>query len=175
VPNPIFDESGNFVLVPSLLGIKVINITTNSVSRIIGQPENTERFLALALWQGLPKKVSVCMCAWEDMCSDCAWRGLWPARHRAVAGPAKEGAQVDVHSCVAAHVWVHVCAHVCVAAHVWVHADGAACGRACQKMCASVWCMCVRMFAHVCMGAGVRGPGGASGLPCSGGAALTVS
>lgn len=56
VPNPIFDESGNFVLVPSLLGIKVINITTNSVSRIIGQPENTERFLALALWQGLPKK-----------------------------------------------------------------------------------------------------------------------
>lgn len=57
VPNPIFDESGNFVLVPSLLGIKVINITTNSVSRIIGQPENTERFLALALWQGLPKKV----------------------------------------------------------------------------------------------------------------------
>jgi peptidylprolyl isomerase domain and WD repeat-containing protein 1 len=53
----VLDESGNFLLVPSLLGIKVINIATNSVSRIIGQPENTERFLAIALWQGLPKKV----------------------------------------------------------------------------------------------------------------------
>jgi hypothetical protein len=53
----VLDESGNFLLVPSLLGIKVINITTNSVSRIIGQPENTERFMAIALWQGLPKKV----------------------------------------------------------------------------------------------------------------------
>lgn len=61
VANPIFDESGNFVLVPSLLGIKVINITTNSVARIIGQPENTERFLAIALWQGLPKKVRMCV------------------------------------------------------------------------------------------------------------------
>jgi hypothetical protein len=30
------------------------------VARIIGQPENTERFLAIALWQGLPKKVRVC-------------------------------------------------------------------------------------------------------------------
>lgn len=60
VPNPIFDESGNFLLVPSLLGIKVVNITTNSVSRIIGQPENTERFLTIALWQGLPKKVGGC-------------------------------------------------------------------------------------------------------------------
>jgi len=57
VSNPIFDETGNFLLVPCLLGIKVINIATNSVSRIIGQPENTERFMAIALWQGLPKKV----------------------------------------------------------------------------------------------------------------------
>jgi peptidylprolyl isomerase domain and WD repeat-containing protein 1 len=66
VPNPLFDESGNFLLVPSLLGIKVINITTNSVSRIIGQPENTERFLAIALWQGLPKKVGECCGAAGD-------------------------------------------------------------------------------------------------------------
>eukprot|EP00879_Flechtneria_rotunda_P012987 GHRR01013561.1.p1 GENE.GHRR01013561.1~~GHRR01013561.1.p1 ORF type:complete len:310 (+),score=84.43 GHRR01013561.1:4033-4962(+) len=54
--NAVFDESGNFILVPTLLGIKVINLTTNAVSRMIGKPENTERFLRIALWQGLPKK-----------------------------------------------------------------------------------------------------------------------
>eukprot|EP00879_Flechtneria_rotunda_P014073 GHRR01014703.1.p1 GENE.GHRR01014703.1~~GHRR01014703.1.p1 ORF type:complete len:275 (+),score=76.87 GHRR01014703.1:1677-2501(+) len=55
--NAVFDESGNFILVPTLLGIKVINLTTSAVSRMIGKPENTERFLRIALWQGLPKKV----------------------------------------------------------------------------------------------------------------------
>ncbi|KAK9828550.1 hypothetical protein WJX72_000712 [[Myrmecia] bisecta] len=56
VPNAVFDESGNFVLYPTLLGIKVVNLVTNRVARIIGKVENTERFLRIALYQGVPKK-----------------------------------------------------------------------------------------------------------------------
>ncbi|WIA40575.1 hypothetical protein OEZ86_013916 [Tetradesmus obliquus] len=55
-PNVLFDESGHFLLLPSLLGIKVINLATNALPRLLGKPENTERFLRIALWQGLNKK-----------------------------------------------------------------------------------------------------------------------
>ncbi|BBN19375.1 peptidyl-prolyl cis-trans isomerase B (cyclophilin B) [Marchantia polymorpha subsp. ruderalis] len=51
-PNAIFDESGNFVLYSTLLGIKVVNLYSNNVARIIGKVENTERFLRIALYQG---------------------------------------------------------------------------------------------------------------------------
>ncbi|GIL83353.1 hypothetical protein Vretimale_11294 [Volvox reticuliferus] len=51
-PNAIFDESGNFLLYATLLGIKVVNLVTNKVVRILGKVENTERFLTLALYQG---------------------------------------------------------------------------------------------------------------------------
>lgn len=49
--NIVFDESGNFVLYATMLGIKVLNLHTNRCSRIVGKPENT-RFLHLALYQG---------------------------------------------------------------------------------------------------------------------------
>jgi hypothetical protein len=71
-PNAVFDESGNFLLVPSLFGIKVINLTTNSVSRLLGKAENTERFLRIALWQGMPKKVSgeaLLYIRWQQLCT----------------------------------------------------------------------------------------------------------
>ncbi|DBA81879.1 TPA: hypothetical protein ACH3X1_007594 [Trebouxia sp. C0004] len=55
-PNAIFDESGNFIIYATLLGIKVVNLVTNRVSRILGKVENTERFLRLALYQGIPKQ-----------------------------------------------------------------------------------------------------------------------
>jgi len=45
-----FDESGNFLLVPTMIGIKVINLVTNRLARLIGKPENM-RFLQLALFQ----------------------------------------------------------------------------------------------------------------------------
>ena len=45
-----FDESGNFLLVPTMIGIKVINLVTNKLARLIGKPENM-RFLQLALFQ----------------------------------------------------------------------------------------------------------------------------
>lgn len=52
MPNVIFDESGNFVLYATLLGIKVVNLVANRVARVIGQGEANERFLSIALFQG---------------------------------------------------------------------------------------------------------------------------
>ncbi|KAG2431728.1 hypothetical protein HXX76_009224 [Chlamydomonas incerta] len=51
-PNAVFDESGNFLLYATLLGVKVVNLTTNKVVRMLGKVENSERFLTLALYQG---------------------------------------------------------------------------------------------------------------------------
>ncbi|KAI8893836.1 hypothetical protein BC833DRAFT_607054 [Globomyces pollinis-pini] len=55
--NAVFDESGYFLLYPTLLGIKVLNIYTNQVSHLIGKGE-TNRFMNLVLYQGAPKKKS---------------------------------------------------------------------------------------------------------------------
>eukprot|EP00954_Amorphochlora_amoebiformis_P006728 525714-Amorphochlora_amoeboformis.AAC.1 len=48
---------------PTLIGIKLINLHTNTMSNLLGQVENTERFLGLALFQGIPaesgEKVSI--------------------------------------------------------------------------------------------------------------------
>mmetsp|Transcript_19721 Transcript_19721/g.29467 ORF Transcript_19721/g.29467 Transcript_19721/m.29467 type:complete len:649 (+) Transcript_19721:48-1994(+) len=52
--NVVFDNSGNFIIYPTLLGIKVINLRTNVLSSLLGMVENTERFLGLALFQGIP-------------------------------------------------------------------------------------------------------------------------
>ena len=49
--NVIFDESGHFIIYPTIMGIKIINSKTNKLSRIIGQPENI-RFFCLSLFQG---------------------------------------------------------------------------------------------------------------------------
>ncbi|EJD50595.1 hypothetical protein AURDEDRAFT_135422 [Auricularia subglabra TFB-10046 SS5] len=51
----VWDESGNFVVYPTLLGIKVVNIVTNRVVRLLGKDETT-RFLDLSLYQGAPAK-----------------------------------------------------------------------------------------------------------------------
>ena len=56
--NVIFDESGHFILFPTLLGVKVINIATNRLVRVLGRVENTERFLSIAMFQGVPTKNS---------------------------------------------------------------------------------------------------------------------
>lgn len=36
--------------------VQVVNLVTNRVSRILGKVENTERFLRVALYQGIPKQ-----------------------------------------------------------------------------------------------------------------------
>lgn len=68
--NAVWDESGNFILYPNLLGIKgvnglslffvrelmecaVVNVTTNKVVRLLGKDE-TARWLNLSLYQGAP-------------------------------------------------------------------------------------------------------------------------
>jgi len=55
VSHLIFDESGHFLLYPTLLGVKVINLVNNRLVRTIGKPENL-RMLHLALFQGKVKK-----------------------------------------------------------------------------------------------------------------------
>jgi len=51
-PNAAFDDSGNFLLYPTLLGIKVVNLVTNRVVKMVGKVESSERFLRVALHQG---------------------------------------------------------------------------------------------------------------------------
>ncbi|KAF9463062.1 hypothetical protein BDZ94DRAFT_1259976 [Collybia nuda] len=55
--NAVWDESGSFILYPSLLGIKVLNIVTNRIVRLLGKDE-VVRFLNLSLYQGTPAKKS---------------------------------------------------------------------------------------------------------------------
>ncbi|XP_003740883.1 peptidylprolyl isomerase domain and WD repeat-containing protein 1 [Galendromus occidentalis] len=51
--NIVFDDSGNFLLYPTLLGVKVVNLVTNKCVRILGKCESL-RPLAIALYQGIP-------------------------------------------------------------------------------------------------------------------------
>jgi peptidylprolyl isomerase domain and WD repeat-containing protein 1 len=54
--NAVFDESGDFLLVPSLMGIKVVDLTTLSVTRVLGRNESGLRAVRITLYQGTPKK-----------------------------------------------------------------------------------------------------------------------
>ncbi|KAJ7212087.1 hypothetical protein GGX14DRAFT_621669 [Mycena pura] len=56
--NAIWDESGAFILYPSLLGIKVVNTVTNRVVRLLGKDE-TVRWMNLSLYQGAPAKKGI--------------------------------------------------------------------------------------------------------------------
>lgn len=47
----VFDQSGNFLLYGTMLGVKVVNLVTNRVALWLGKAENI-RFLQLALCQG---------------------------------------------------------------------------------------------------------------------------
>lgn len=48
--NLTFDESGYFLLYPTMLGIKVVNVYTHRCVRMIGKPENL-RALKIAIYQ----------------------------------------------------------------------------------------------------------------------------
>ncbi|KAL9645210.1 hypothetical protein ABK040_002411 [Willaertia magna] len=50
--NVIFDESGMYILYPTLFGIKIRNILTDQIDRLLGKVESTERFMHIALFQG---------------------------------------------------------------------------------------------------------------------------
>ncbi|EIW81070.1 hypothetical protein CONPUDRAFT_165295 [Coniophora puteana RWD-64-598 SS2] len=53
--NAVWDESGAFVLYPTLLGVKVVNTVTNRVVRLLGKDEAV-RWLWLTVYQGAPAK-----------------------------------------------------------------------------------------------------------------------
>jgi len=50
--NVIFDESANFVIYATMIGIKVVNLYTNKAVVLLGKPETNNRFLFLDLYQG---------------------------------------------------------------------------------------------------------------------------
>ncbi|ODA79614.1 hypothetical protein RJ55_05208 [Drechmeria coniospora] len=56
--NIIFDESGNFIVYGSMLGIKVLNVYTNKVVKVYGKDENL-RAVHLGMYQGQPQKKGV--------------------------------------------------------------------------------------------------------------------
>ena len=55
-PNAVFDESGNFLMYATALGIKVVNLVTNRLAAVLGRVENTERFVRLALWRRVRRR-----------------------------------------------------------------------------------------------------------------------
>lgn len=56
--NVIFDESGNFIIYGSMLGIKVLNTYTNQVVKVYGKDENF-RAVNIAIYQGQPQKKGI--------------------------------------------------------------------------------------------------------------------
>ncbi len=50
--NAVFDESGNFLIYSTLAGIKVVNIATNKLARVLGKTEASERFTCISIFQG---------------------------------------------------------------------------------------------------------------------------
>jgi peptidylprolyl isomerase domain and WD repeat-containing protein 1 len=52
--NLCFDESGHFLVFGSLKGVKIVNLYTNKVVKTVGCAESAERFLNVALYQGIP-------------------------------------------------------------------------------------------------------------------------
>lgn len=56
--NVIFDESGNFIMYGTMVGIKVLNTYTNQVVKVYAKDENM-RAVNLAIYQGQPQKKGV--------------------------------------------------------------------------------------------------------------------
>ncbi|CCG80831.1 putative Peptidyl-prolyl cis-trans isomerase [Taphrina deformans PYCC 5710] len=54
--NVLFDESGLFLLYPTMLGVKVVNTHSNVCVKVYGRDEKL-RILHLSLYQGAPKRV----------------------------------------------------------------------------------------------------------------------
>lgn len=52
-----FDETGEYIYYPSILGIKMIELHTDKLVRILGKNENAERFLLINLFQGKSQRV----------------------------------------------------------------------------------------------------------------------
>lgn len=53
--NLSFDETGYFLIYATLVGVKVLNTLSNRVVRVLGKDEVGERFLSVAVYQGVPR------------------------------------------------------------------------------------------------------------------------
>lgn len=58
--NIVFDISGHFILYPTMLGVKVVNIETNRCAKILGKGDNI-RSLHISLFQGRIKKTKAAL------------------------------------------------------------------------------------------------------------------
>ena len=63
--NIAFDKSGNFIAFAGLAGIKVVNIVTDKVVRVLGRPENLRFLQVLDLFQR--SCLQVCTMLWDLM------------------------------------------------------------------------------------------------------------
>ena len=54
VSNVVWDDSDTHIVYATLLGVKVLNVHTNTLVKVLGKVESTERFTTLALYQGTP-------------------------------------------------------------------------------------------------------------------------
>jgi peptidylprolyl isomerase domain and WD repeat-containing protein 1 len=52
-PNIVFDRSDRFIIFSTMHGAKIVDVRTGALRGLLGQVENTERFLSLALHQGV--------------------------------------------------------------------------------------------------------------------------
>jgi len=77
-PNALFDESGHFLLYPTHLGVKVFCLATGRLARLLGRVENGERFLRIALFQGVPARDPLRSRAVADAAAARAAGGLQP-------------------------------------------------------------------------------------------------
>ena len=53
----VFDHFDRFLLIPSFLGIKVIDIESGNTLNTLGKSDSSERFTTIALFQGRAKRV----------------------------------------------------------------------------------------------------------------------
>ena len=54
VSNVVWDDSDTYIIYSTLVGIKVLNVHTNTLVKVLGKIESAERFTTLALYQGTP-------------------------------------------------------------------------------------------------------------------------
>lgn len=68
--NAVFDSSGRLLLYPTLVGVKVVDIATGRLVRVLGGAESATRFMQLALFEqgaGTPKADPTLFCtAWRQ-------------------------------------------------------------------------------------------------------------
>lgn len=53
--NAVFDESDNFLIFATMIGIKIVSLSSSRVLRVLGRVESGQRFLSVSLYQGIPR------------------------------------------------------------------------------------------------------------------------